>query len=161
MKYQKTYTANHMIDIPPEYLIKCIKSPSILRFTDRTHTNPKYRFHLIIPLKGSKFLKCTITSKIENRKRYYKRSIGSEYADCLVSMDPSQYNYFTKDSIVDCHTAKHYESAIRFVKDLKNSKKLEVIDEKLPNYFIENVKRGILLSSKTSDFIKSNVQLLK
>jgi len=161
LKYRKTYIASYMIDIPPEYLIKCIKSPSILRFTDRTHANPKYRYHLIIPLKGSEFLKCTITSKIEKREHYYKHSIGSKYAECLVYMSPSKYKYFSKDSVVNCHTAKHYESAIGFVKDLKNSKKLEVTDENLPRNFIDDVKRGILLSPETPDIIKSNVQLLK
>lgn len=94
------------------------------------------------PSRDSIFVLSTITSQIESRKRHVARI--KESLETLVEIDRTHFQRLSKPSIIDCNN----------IYELPREQLTEKIDdggkiffEKLPQNIINQLKRGILLST--------------
>lgn len=114
-----------MIDFPGDLQFQCLlklKNPTICRYTDKTDTPPKYRYHLIIPYNGT-FLKCSITSKVDHMIDHYHNKMLEGSDGSLVEIT------IKKRSIINCNDVKLYGSLRALSSNLNNVNEFQICRE--------------------------------
>jgi hypothetical protein len=119
-------------------------------------------FHIIIPIKEENnntckteksFIVCYITSQIEKRENYYKNIFKNDGIKALVKISQKDFNFLTKDSIVECNKADIY-NIIELIDIIENPKdfiiKPAIISEDLKNQIIN----AINISPDVRNYVK-------
>lgn len=134
------------IDFPAEYVLKTIEDWSVVYFKSKDHdpgAPPHYFFS--IPIKeGVRLILCCVTSQVKKHtERHQKHNPNA--LKSLVHINPEIMPCFTKECIVDCHSAD-----IGTVQDWSNkvSGGIKVVERNVPAEVKKQIFHAILASER-------------
>ncbi len=92
------------MDFPPEYIAETLKGFCVCYFRNSTH-DPEAppHYHITIPISDdASLLLCVITTQIENKAWYYKKT-NEDALSSLVSVNKRNFSFLKKESLIDCN----------------------------------------------------------
>lgn len=139
-----------IVDFPPDYIAKTLSGFCICYFKNTKHdTEAPPHYHITIPINDDTgLLLCIITSQIENRVRYYRKT-NKAAIQSLVSVNKGDLSFLKKESVIECN----HPILIRkneFSRIVDPDHKFKVISRNIPS----NIKKEIIKAIKSSPIVK-------
>jgi hypothetical protein len=147
-----------MVEIPPELIAKSLSGFCICYFKNAEHSpEAPPHYHVTVPITDdSSLLLTVITSQIENRKRFYRRT-NKDALSCLVEVNKKELRFLKKDSIIECNQPQLVRK-IDFEKTVDPDHQFEVVARDIPDDLKEKIVNAIKASPIVKPFIKKMVK---
>lgn len=144
------------MEIPLPLEIDSLEGFSVCFFKDKNYAkkSPPH-FYITIPTnQNSCLIICLISSKLEKRVAYYKKSNAKCLAS-LVKLQKTDLGFLKTESIIDCNNAEHIHR-----NELKNRvvpNTYRLISRDIPNGLKYKIIEAIRLSPKIKPYIKESI----
>jgi hypothetical protein len=136
----------------PQILEK-IKSFTIVRFQDNNLKEPAPHWHVLIPVPGeSSFLIAIITSQIDKKTTYYRRTKQPKAGDCLVRINNDEFSFLKRNSAINCNETD-YVTISELVHRIDETVGFKVESERVPAYLRKDIVSAIMKSPITPPFM--------
>ena len=147
-----------MIDIPCDVqILATIKRGTVYYFRDESFASEEPHYFVVLnknPRNGNFLILACATSKIERRKEIAKKLSFPE--ETLVEVFPSDFSFFTKNTLFDCNSV--IERNVQSVIDKLSNNALKICSENMPDYIVERLISGVLASSQVPEGNKKIMQ---
>ena len=141
-----------MIDIPfkirLESELREVQGFCIAWFQDNSLKNPSPHWHVLIRVPDTdNFLVIIITSQLENRVNYYKKTRQPRAADCLVRVGNNEFSFLHKEknSAINCNETRLLD-IVEIVHRIDEECGFKIENEKVPTYLKRNIVSAIIQS---------------
>jgi len=139
--------------------LRSIRGFRIVRFQDNGLTNPRpHDYVLAVIPNESNFLVIIITSKIDERCGYYRRTHKPEAANCLIRINKDNFSFLRLPSAINCNETKHMNLA-DIIHMIDETAGFRIRDDPVPTYLRREIVSGILQSPMISPFIRKKAIL--
>lgn len=142
------------MEIPDDLLFEiCYKQGSVFYFVDEELSSQEPHFFIVLnhsPSSQQVFILAVSSHQV--LKTYYRRP--NEQIETLIEITPSDYEGFTKDSIIDCNRV--FQKSIADIKEKHKSGKLKskpTFPEELLKKVINGVKKSKLIEKNIKDLL--------
>lgn len=144
------------MELPPSYIAKTLSGFCVCYFKNSEHEpEAPPHYHITIPINDdTSLLLCFITSQVENRINYYKKTY-KEAISSLVRVDKKDLSFLKKESVIECNQPMLIRK-IDFGKIIDPEHKFEVITRKIPL----DIKKKIVKAIKDSPIVKPFIKKL-
>lgn len=157
------------MDINLDVILGTINEWFICLFKNSKHAkdSPPH-FHIIIPIKEENniagkteksFIVCYITSQIEKREKYYKTIFKNDGIKALVKISQKDFNFLTKDSVVECNKADLY-NITELIDIIENPKDFILEPETINEDFKNQIINAINISPEVRNDVKRTLSLI-
>ncbi len=147
-----------MVEIPPELIAKSLSGFCVCYFKNAEHApEAPPHYHISVPITDdSSLLLTVITSQIENRERFYRRTNKSALS-CLIKVTNKELLFLKKDSIIECNQPQLIRK-IDFDKTIDPDHQFAVISRDISDNIKEKIVKAIKASPIVKPFIKKMVR---
>ncbi len=146
------------MEIPPEVIANSLSGFCICYFKNATH-DPEAppHYHVTIPISDdSSLLLCIVTSQVENKAWYYKKTNANALAS-LVTANKSSLSFLKKESIIDCNQPLHVHKS-KFDKIVDPDHNFKVVSRNIPDDLKKRIVDAVKASPIVKPFIKKMVK---
>ena len=142
--------------LPPDIVINNISDWKVLYFKDlaKGASCPPH-FHVVIPTLQNQYLVlCLISTKIDQRKKFYSPAGEEKY---LVQVSHDTLSCLTKESIVDCPAAEllDRDTLLNRIEELNN---LKTVGCEVSSSLRARIKKAIMSSAVVETRIKKLIK---
>ena len=146
------------MEIPPEVIANSLSGFCICYFKNATHDHeapPHY--YVTAPISDhSSLLLCIVTSQVENKAWYYKKTDENALAS-LVAVNKSTLSFLKKESFIDCNQPVHVHKS-KFSKIIDPDHNFKVVSRDIPDDLKKRIVDAVKASPIVKPFIKKMVQ---
>jgi len=145
------------VEIPAALDIDALKGFSACFFKDKNHRkeSPPH-YYITIPSKQpSCLIICLVSSQLEKKIAYYKRS-NEKCLNSLLTIEEADLDFLDRKSVIDCNNAEHIHK--NALKNRVVSKTYNFIADDIPDDLKHKIIEAIRLSPKIKPYIKENIK---
>ena len=143
------------MEIPPSiHILATIETGSVYYFKEEKLSSDEPHYFVVLnknPQTEEFLILVCASSQVERRKQIIKQlGIPSE---TLVTISPSEYSSFSKDTVIDCNRV--FEKTLQIIVEKLKQDELKVCRDVMSDVILQKLTAGILVSPQVSGNIKN------
>jgi hypothetical protein len=142
------------VNLPYSLIAKSLTDFCLCYFAEKNHPKPHY--YLSVPINdNSSILLCIVTSQIENKLWYYRKTRREEAIQCLVPVDETTLPTLSRKSVVECNVPR-YVLREDFGKIIDSKHGFKSVTREIP----DDLKTQVIDAIKKSPLVKPYLKKL-